>query len=211
VHLLLTDRLTCPRCGPGFGLILLAHSLEDRVVHEGVLGCANCRDSFPIVRGLADLRAPPRDAIGAGLAGEPTDTDSHGVEGARLIAQLGILGGPGSVGLVGGPARAAAEVARALPEIQVVAMDPDLVHWPETERVSRLVTAPGIPLVDRATRGVAIDGRLAPTWIAEAVRVVAPRGRVVVVHAGDDVVGVLDRSGAKVVASDAETVVAARS
>ncbi len=31
MHLLLTDRLTCPRCGPDHGLILLAREIVDRL------------------------------------------------------------------------------------------------------------------------------------------------------------------------------------
>ena len=178
-------------------------------MHEGVLGCANCRDGFPVHRGLADLRAPPRGEIGSGLAGPPTAEPTE--ESTRLLAQLGILGGPGTVALVGEPARAAAGLTRALREIQVAAIDADLVHWPETERVSRLVSAPGIPFVDWAMRAAAVDGRLGPAWLAEAVRVVAPRGRIVITHADDDVAGALEGAGARVLASDPQTVVAARS
>src|SRR5690606_33091177 len=108
-------------------LILLAHRLEERVVHEGVLGCANCRDSFPIRGGLADLRAPPRGAIGPGLAGAPDGGSSESLAVDALLAQLGIVGGPGTVALVGEPACAASGVAHALPEIHVVAIDADLV------------------------------------------------------------------------------------
>ena len=57
MHLLLTDRLTCPRCGPSFGLILLADRMNDRRVVDGVLGCPNCRDGFPVRDGFGDLRA----------------------------------------------------------------------------------------------------------------------------------------------------------
>jgi hypothetical protein len=209
VHLLLTDRLTCPRCGPELGLVLLAHRLEGRVVHEGVLGCANCRDSFPVTRGLADLRAPPRGDLGPGFAGEPGADEGERV--VRLRAQLGILGGPGTIALVGEPARAAAGIARALPEIQVAAIDADLGRWPEAERVSRLVASPGLPFFGSILRAVALDARLGPAWLDEAARVVTPRGRVVVAHADDDVRNRLESVGLREVASDSETVVAARS
>jgi uncharacterized protein YbaR (Trm112 family) len=211
LHLLLTDRLTCPRCGPDFGLILLAHRLEDRVVLEGVLGCANCRDSFPIREGFGDLRAPPRGELGPGLAGRFGTEDAVRDEAARLVALLGIVGGPGTVALVGGPARAAQDVARSLPEMLIVAIDPDLRSWPERERVSRLVAAPGLPFFGSSLRGVAIDGRLGEDALAEAARVVAPRGRVVVVGSNEGTASGLEREGMCVVARDAETVVAARS
>jgi hypothetical protein len=209
VHLLLTDRISCPRCGPAFGLILLAHRLEERVVHEGVLGCPNCRDGFPVTRGFGDLRAPPRGEMGRGLAGPPGATDPAAAAG--LLAQLGVLGGPGTVALVGEPARFAARVAEALPEIQVAAIDADLATWPEVERVSRLVASPGLPFFDASLRAVALDARLGPTWLAEAARVVAPRGRAVVSYAPEGVVRALENAGLRVVATDAETVVAARS
>ena len=209
MHLLLTDRLTCPRCGPPFGLILLAHRLEDRVVHEGVLGCPNCRDAFPIAAGFGDLRAPPRGEVGPGLAGEPGATDGDGA--ATLLALLGIVGGPGTVALVGEPARAAGEVARALPEMHVVAIDPDSRHWGEQERVSRLVAEPGLPFFPSSLRGVALDGRLGTGLLAEAARVVAPRGRVVVMHAFVEARARLENEGLNVIAADAETIVAARS
>lgn len=211
MHLLLTDRLTCPRCGPDFGLILLAHRLEDRVVREGVLGCANCRDSFPIREGFGDLRAPPRGELGEGLAGGFRAEAATPDESARLVALLGIVGGPGTVALVGRPARDAPDVARSLPEIHVVAIDPDLRSWPERERVSRLVAAPGLPFFGSSLRGVAIDGRLGEAWFGEAARVVAPRGRVVVVGSNGDAASRLELEGLRVIAADPETVVAARS
>ena len=38
MHILLTDLLFCPRCGPQHGLILLANRLEERRVLDGWLG-----------------------------------------------------------------------------------------------------------------------------------------------------------------------------
>ncbi len=215
MHFLLTDRLTCPRCGPAFGLILLAQKMEDRIVYEGRLGCANCRDAYPIESGFGDLRAPPRGALPPGLAGSPERAPIGAPlvesEGARLLALLGVVGGPGTVALVGESARAAAQVAAALQEMLVVAVDPDLRDWPETPGVSRLASAPGLPFFDGRLRGVVVDGRLGPGWVAEAARVVTPRGRVVVVRASAEVSGWLEAAGLRVLASDPESVVAARS
>jgi hypothetical protein len=77
--------------------------------------------------------------------------------------------------------------------------------------VSRLVSSPGLPFFDASLRAVALDARLGPTWLAEAARVVAPRGRAVVAHAPEGVVSALENAGLRVMAADAETVVAARS
>lgn len=207
MHLLLTDRLTCPRCGPSFGLILRADRLESRLVLEGVLGCPNCRDGFPIVAGFGELRAPPRDPLGKGLAGPPVEPSLE--DAGRLLALLGVAGGPGTVALVGEPARYGPRVAEALGEIRVVGLDPDLATWPETPEMSRLAAAPGLPFFSSTIRAVAVDGRLGPSWVREAARIVAPGGRVVVVHAPEETAAVLEEQGLRVLASEAETVVAA--
>lgn len=208
MHLLLTDRLTCPRCGPSFGLILLANRLDDRVVREGRLGCPNCRDSFPIEGGFADLRAPPRGAYPEGLAGTPSAEVTE--DAARLVALLGIVGGPGTVALVGEPARHASAVSASSDDVQVVGVDSDLRDWPEAPRISRLVAAPGLPFFASALRAVAMDGRLGSAWLSEAVRVVVPRGRIVVTRAPEGTTEVLLSAGLAVLAAEAETVVAAR-
>ena len=211
MHLLLTDRLTCPRCGPAFGLVLLASGLSDRVVSTGRLGCPNCRDAFPIEGGFADLREPPRGALPSGLAGAPATTPGEREQAERLVALIGIVGGPGTVGLVGEPARHAAALVASAEEIHVVGVDADLRMWPEAPRLSRIVSAPGLPFFDSTLRAVAVDGRLGGTWLAEAARVVVPRGRVVVVHSTDDTDPALREAGLTVLAAEAETVVAARS
>ncbi|MGD8280076.1 MAG: Trm112 family protein [Gemmatimonadota bacterium] len=208
MHLLLTDRLTCPRCGPTFGLILLADRIDDRMVLEGRLGCPNCRDSFPIRKGFADLRAPPRDDPPAGLAGSPAPGEDGDAE--RVVALLGVAGGPGAVALVGEPARYARVVTAIADEIHVVAVDPDLQAWPEEPRTSRMMAGPGLPVFSSTLRAVAVDGRLGRDLLAEAARVVAPRGRVVVVHAPEGTEDWLVGKGLDVLASETETVVAAR-
>jgi uncharacterized protein YbaR (Trm112 family) len=215
VHLLLTDRLSCPRCGPTFGLILRADRLESRLVLDGVLGCPNCRDSFPVADGFADLRAPPRGELGPGLAGPPPAERGEGAGSpdagvARLVALLGIVGGPGTVALVGEAARLARDVAAALPELLVVAVDPDMRLWPETPEVSRLASGPRLPFFGSTLRGVAVDGRLGPDCLAEAARVVHAKAHVVVLHAPEDVSDTLEASGLTVLAREAEAVVTAR-
>jgi len=207
MQLLLTDRLACPRCGPDFGLILLADKLVERRVHDGVLGCPNCRDSFAIRDGFADLRAPPRGELAAGLVGE----EGGEIEDAsRAIALLGLVGGGGTVALVGESARKGAAVARALTDLQIVAIDADLRSWSDVPGVSRLVAAPGLPFFSGMLRGVVVDGRLGTDLIQEACRVVAPRSRVLVERAPEGTDRILEDSGLTVLAREPETVVAAR-
>ena len=208
MHLLLTDRLICPRCGPAFGLILLADRMEDRRVRDGTLGCPNCRDGFPVRDGFGDMCAPPRGELPPGRAGAPAPADPARAE--RLQALLGVVEGPGTLLLAGSPARHAGAVAERIPGVEVVALDADMAHWPEAPRVSRMAARPGIPLCSRTLRGVAVDGGLGARWLEEAARVVAPLSRVVVTDAPDDAGTILAGSGLHVLASEGGTVVAAR-
>jgi uncharacterized protein YbaR (Trm112 family) len=209
MHLLLTDVLTCPRCGPTFGLILLADRMDERQVITGSLGCPNCRDAFRVSDGFADLRAPPRGELGPGLVGPPGLAPTE--ESGRITALLGVPRGPGTLALIGEPARHGPAVAALVEGVQVVGIDADLRLWTETGGFSRLVSAPGIPFFTGVLRGVTVDARLGPRWIAEAARVVAPMSRVVVLHAGQRAAPMLQELGLTVLATEAETVVAARS
>jgi len=225
VHLLLTDRLTCPRCGPTFGLILRADRLIERRVHEGILGCPNCRDSYPIASGFADLRAPPRDELSPGLAGsdrsEGSSDRSEGSsdrsdgpisddESSRIIALLGITGGSGTVVLVGGAARYGAALAEVMEEVQVVVVDADTREWTDRVRISRIVSGPGLCFFSRSLRGIVLDGRLGTELVVEAARVTAPLARLLVVRAPAGTEELLRKAGLSILAAEAETVVATR-
>ncbi len=233
MYLLLTDRLTCPRCGPSFGLILLADRMTDRRVHNGTLGCPNCRDSFAVENGFADLRAPPRGPLPEGLAGsdprrsgsvadddesaegesaearlEPSDDVAKMTE--RLVALLGIHRGPGTVVLTGRASRYASDVAGRVDDLQTVAVDADTRHWSDVPMMSRMVAEPGLPFYSGTLRGAVVDGAGGSGVVFEGARVVAPRSRVVVLHAAADTVGVLEEAGLDVMAAESGTVVATR-
>ena len=208
MHVLLTDRLSCPRCGPEFGLILLSDRMDDRRVVYGTLGCPNCRDGFPVRDGFGDLRGPPRGALPPGRAGEPREPDAEAV--LRMAALLGVAEGPGTLLLIGGVASLAGALARRVPGVEVVAVVGDRARWPEAPRVSRMAARPGIPFFSRTLRGVGVDGGLGPSWVAEAARVTARLARVVVVDAPDGVEALLEEDGLTVLAAEAGTVVAAR-
>jgi len=208
VHLLLTDRLTCPRCGPRFGLILLARSVVDRRVLEGTLGCPNCRDGFEVHDGFGDLRAPPRGTLPPGRAGDPRPADPVDVE--RLAALLGVVDGPGTLALVGEPSRLAIGLVRLIPGVEVAAVDADLARWPEAPGVSRLAAWPGLPFFDGTLRGAAVDGTLGTSWVREACRAISRLARVVVTSAPEDARALLEESGLNVLAAEAGTIVGAR-
>jgi len=208
MHFLLTDRLTCPRCGPAFGLILLAEQLADRRVRSGVLGCPNCRDSFRVDDGFADLRAPPRGTMPDGRAGRANAPAAADVE--RVVALLGIHRGPGTVATLGAAAAFAVPIAEAVDELMVAAVDADTRSWPAHPDVTFMVSSPGLPFFDRTLRGAVVDGALDPAMLYEACRCTAPMSRVVVLGATAETRTVIERAGLSVLAAEGETVVAAR-
>lgn len=207
MNVALTDHLVCPRCGPPFGLILLAHDVRDRRVRRGEFGCANCRDRFPVEDGFGDLRPPPRttppDGAHGGVSGEegdPTGTGGpdhpdgtvvgHGAPAGadaghaatralRLAAALGVAEGPGMI-LVPDSRRAeAAGIARLVRGIEVV-----VVGWggrgSAADGVSAFATGPRLPLRDGVVRGAVAEGGSGAAWWGECLRVLAQGGRVVI-------------------------------
>jgi hypothetical protein len=200
VHLLLTDRLTCPRCGPGFGLVLRADRVEERRVLEGWLGCSNCRDRFPVHAGFGDLRGPPRRPLegpddGGSSPDEPgprPDADDARV----LAAALGLGEGGGTTLLVGDAVRYAAPLVALTPDIEVAALDTRTRTWSEASGVSRMTTDGAFPFFAGTLRGVALAGpRLADAEIEEAVRVLAPGHRLVILDPSPDVAPMMQRAG----------------
>lgn len=187
MHLLLTDRLTCPRCGPRFGLILLAERVDDRRVMEGHLGCPNCREHYPVLKGYGDLRPPvDRRVSSDGPAGTsdpgstPDEAVARDVEGAlRLAALLGVERGPGFLLLMGPSARLAGRLAAMVGGIEVVAVGPGLKALAESPGVSRMAFHKGIPFYDASFQGVALQGEWIPPHLGEALRVVRPGARIV--------------------------------
>lgn len=115
MNAVLVDHLVCPRCGPPNGLVLLAHDVRDRRVHEGEFGCPNCRDRFPVVGGFGDLRPPPRGpgpggdgrSGGEGKVGERRSEGDKGVAGGEEgVREEGVVGDEGGAVGPGGPGEA---------------------------------------------------------------------------------------------------------
>jgi hypothetical protein len=191
----------------------------DRRVKAGVLGCPNCRDSFPITDGFADLRAPPRRPLeGASAiananvaAAVNVAADANVAAAHRIVALLGLTQGPATVALAGSVARLAGRVADSIENAQVVAIDEATRFVAERPGVTRMVAAPGLPFLSVRLRGVVVDGSAGAAMIFEAARVTAPLARAVVVNAPDDASTILKEAGLSVLAEEAGTVVAARS
>ncbi|MEX2584733.1 MAG: Trm112 family protein [Gemmatimonadota bacterium] len=183
MHILLTDLLTCPRCGPAFGLIVLADSFDERRVVEGRLGCANCRESFPIDRGVADLRHP----TSAALEGS-RDFEGDADRAFRAAALLGTTTSGATVLVVERSGSAPSLVSDVLSEVHVVGVSADIPaeSGAGVGVLSPLVAGRRLPLRDGSMRGVALLGTASDDLVAESARVLMPGARLVVDPAADD-------------------------
>jgi uncharacterized protein YbaR (Trm112 family) len=189
MHLLVTDRLACPHCGPAFGLLLLAHAMEHRRVREGHFGCPNCRTSYPVKGGFADFRPPGQEARSIPAPAPAPELPEEDAEaGLRLAAMLGVREGPCLLMLMGAPAAQAERLAAMIPEVEVVALHPETRHWAPAAGVSRGEVASTLPFFSGALRGVALDTSVVSRdALAEPVRVLAPGSRLVLeLTPGDD-------------------------
>lgn len=210
----LTDLLTCPRCGPEAGLILLAHRIEDRRVLEGALGCPRCQERYRVAGGFAELRHTLAELEGgavksSGGAAGGAGAASEGEEAVRLAALLGIMEGGGYVLVVGPGVTRASALAALLEGLEVVALDPSVAAWPEERGVSRLGATGALPIHGRSMRGVVLTGG-AESLLEEAVRVLAPGGRLVVEPASAAVAARVEAAGLQVRAHEGQVLVALR-
>jgi uncharacterized protein YbaR (Trm112 family) len=192
MHILLTDILGCPRCGPEFGLILQADRMKDRLVEAGWLGCANCRERFEIAGGVADLRR-----AGAEVAEEGAPLPDDPERAYRCAALLGAASSPAPLVVSERAGELVGRVAGHFPEAHVIGVSlvSPVVEAPPAGMLSRVVAPPGLPLRSRSARGVALLGMAGPEMLADAARVLLPGGRLVIEPAGPDVAELLRRSG----------------
>jgi uncharacterized protein YbaR (Trm112 family)/ribosomal protein S16 len=210
VHILVTDVLCCPRCGPGFTLILLADRVEARRVQAGTFGCANCRERFPIADGVADLTLPGEPSV----EGEPPDTarieqgEGENTEQAfRLLALLGIAEPPALVVLAGSFTRLGPALAQKIEGLEAVCINSGA---PASPGVTRMHTGARLPLNTRSARGVALAGEAAERWLEEGARITSTLGRLVLESAPPDAPARLETAGFRILAAQHTTVVATR-
>jgi uncharacterized protein YbaR (Trm112 family) len=194
MHILVTDRLVCPRCGPSFGLILLADELRDRRVISGSLGCPNCRETYPIRDGFADLRPSPRPRLHPDEPPAREDPEAA----MRLAALVGVQEGPGLVLVAGAAAGHAARIAELVPEIEVIAVHPDLQAVGESDGVSRMAVAAPLPFQSGSLRGAVLEGGASGALLSETLRSLAPGARLVCLGIGDDTAGEIRARGGEV-------------
>jgi uncharacterized protein YbaR (Trm112 family) len=205
MYILLTDALTCPRCGPGFGLLVQADRLEERRVVDGRLGCANCRETYPVRGGVAHLFPGP--ATEANVPADPPTDDPEAP--VKLAALMGLAGARGLVLLEGPGARHAGALGALVPEVEVVAVDDGSGPLPTMEPgVSRVKTGAALPFRDGTMRGVALTGGAGDARLREALRVLAPGARLVVDPADAETAARLRALGAQMMLEQEGVVVA---
>lgn len=227
VHVALTEILRCGACGEG--LVLLTTIARESRAIEGTLGCAACGARHPVRRGVADLRAGQEPTVASvGVHAEPA-AESPGApeespEGTalsprdaalRTAALMGLEEARGVVVLVSPEGRQAEELARLVAGVEVVTVDPESgpgaasPGGPLPRRVSPLLSRGELPIVDRRVAGIALSTR-SHVSLCEAVRVVAPGGRVVVTDAGTEAAREVERLGCAVLAHERGVLVAER-
>ena len=206
MHILLTDILTCPRCGPAFGLILLADRTEQRRVLDGTLGCPNCRARYPVRDGAAHC------------GGEPTrpEGDPSAEAAIRLAALIGLAQGSRYALLIGPAAAHASALAALLDGLEVIAVgEPGKAGRAAAGAagaagVNPLGIGDRLPLTNARVGGVALTGTRTSPLLEEGARVLAPLGRLLLDPVPPDVEDRLRALGLRIVARDGAAVVAAR-
>lgn len=226
--LTLTDHLTCPRCGPDTGLILLMEVADDRRVRTGALGCPACRTQYPVTERVADLRLAADDQRADG-GGGPARSAGHGAEGSglseasgaaesgaaaiRVAALLGLDEGRGFV-LVDGPAGAlrAGPLAGLAPDYEVVLALGDAPAGASGADMSSLRESGSLPIATRTMRAAAYLGGIpGEPRLLELLRVCRPTGRLLIDVTGaghgaarglDAAAELLEEQGAQIRARD---------
>lgn len=200
----LTDHLTCPRCGPAYGLILLALDVDARRVRSGWLGCPNCRVDYPIEEGVADLRI---DRQAVTTAPNPVADEELALKTAALS---GLTEGRGYVLLGERLTHAAPALADLLPGLEVIAIRSTPDDSRERPGVSRLLCEIAFPLAEYRLEAAAVAPGGDAVLVREAARRVKPDGRLVLFDADERDIEELERAGLTLAAHEGGTAVAER-
>lgn len=179
----LTEILRCPADHEESYVVCVTYAVEGSHVVRGVIGCPVCQAEYPIVDGVADLRAETH---------RRTDAQAHS-DGApsagpltaeAAAAFLGLRGPGGYVLLAGSGARLAADLAALVPGVHVVCVNA-AEGLPRAVAASYLRAANGVPVKSSWMRGVVLGADCAgEPWLAEGARLLLGGLRMVVEDEG---------------------------
>jgi uncharacterized protein YbaR (Trm112 family) len=201
VYLVLTDILSCPRCRPEQGLIVLSHRMVDRRILEGRLGCPICESQYPIHSGVADLRTGPAEA-------QPSETRAH--TALELAALMGVAQGPGFALISGGTPALAAELAETVANLEWIALGGSMETQIERAGVNRLAVDSGnVPVRARSVRGAIVLDR--GRSLRDIVRTLRPAARLVLAQPDDAMIAELSEVGVRMIARNDALLVAEKS
>jgi uncharacterized protein YbaR (Trm112 family) len=222
VHITVTDLLTCPRCGPQHGLVLLADRVIDRRVIAGTLGCPNCHGRYPVRDGSAwlipdgadsdvEITGRPEHDVGtARSALESIATDDMAPHATRYAGLMGVTNGPAHVVVAGPAAGAARAIAALVDDIEVIAVQADEDEAASGERVSSIRVRKTLPLCPGRLRGATLTGWAADALLESTAAALAPAARLVLEPAPPDSERRIADAGLHVLARQDDTVVAQR-
>ena len=202
MHILLTDVLTCPRCGPETGLIVRSDVMKDRRVVEGALGCPQCETHYPIRGGIA-LLGPPRTVV------EPIAVIDDQKASIRMAALLGATEPLGFVLVLGPAAAASVPLARMVDNTEIIADAPSAPSA-SNDAVSRMTFGERLPFYTGRLRGIWLSGDAADRLLEEGARVLHPMGRLVLEPFPPDAEQRLETIGLRVVAQQDQTMLAVK-
>jgi uncharacterized protein YbaR (Trm112 family) len=199
----LTDLLTCPRCGPNHGLVLLVKDVEDRRVMSGWLGCPNCRHDYPVEAGVADLRLGSQ----ASPVVQPHDDAELAL---KIVALSGMAEERGYLMVGDRLAHVATGIVELAHQLEVVTVREAPDNSTEQTGISRVLSDIRFPLVEYRLRAVAIAPGGDEELVTAAARRVAAGGRLLLFDANESDLDQAGRSGLEIIADQDGTAVAER-
>ena len=182
MHIEFIDLLRCPVEHEDSWLVAAVTKMEGRLVIEAKLGCPVCNASYLVTDGVAlfDGSKPTDDLPAAELSASQTAAD---FDDPVIVSAYLNLTGPEAVALLTGDwARTAEEVA-VLVGARLISLNAEHPTH-RLENVAEIQAAGRIPLAEKSLHGAALDAaHSTPSMIQDVVRLLRPRGRLVVAAA----------------------------
>ena len=175
----LVDTLRCPRSHAESWLVASVEHMEGRDIVLGTLGCPVCRSEFAVSDGMVNFREAPshHETNAAVVSGDIVIERPSAESAVRLAALLNLVEEGGYAMLYGRWAAYAAIVEQMAP-MHLLLINPP-VGLQMGAGSSGIGVDDVLPLAMGSARAIALDGSVNAALVASAVRVLAPRGRMV--------------------------------